>query len=246
MALYKFGKKPAVHDHRTLMMCNYITSVLPPPPSQYNSLDRLNKNLGIADVPTLFPMDGNDQFGDCTMAAAAHAVTNYRGLVRQKFIPATDDVTKQYFDLSGGEDSGLVELDVLKYWYNTGLFGDKIKAFVKLAKRSHSDVKQAIVLFGGAYIGFEVQENAISDFEHHKIWEPGPTDGGGHAVYLIGYNSDGPLVLTWGDIQPASWEWYDQMVDEAYATLPPEAASPEFTPGFDFATLQKDLNIITA
>ena len=49
-------------------------------------------------------------------------------------------------------------------------------------------------------------------------------------------------VLTWGNTQQATWAWWDECVDEAYAILPPEAKKPGFAPGFDLAQLQADLS----
>ena len=80
MTKYRFGKHPPRKDYRTLLMRNY-TSALPAPADKYNVLDVVYKNLGVKDPTTLFPMDGNDQYGDSTIAAAGHAITVYNGLV---------------------------------------------------------------------------------------------------------------------------------------------------------------------
>jgi hypothetical protein len=48
-------------------------------------------------------------------------------------------------------------------------------------------------------------------------------------------------VLTWGNIQKATWAWWDACVDETYAILPLEAKDVQVAPGFDFAQLQADL-----
>ena len=39
----------------------------------------------------------------------------------------------------------------------------------------------------------------------------------------------------------ATWGWWDECVDEAYAILPQEAKDPDFAPGFNIAQLQADL-----
>jgi len=44
--------------------------------------------------------------------------------------------------------------------------------------------------------------------------------------------------------QQATWAWWDECVDEAYAILPPEAEKPGFAPGFDFAQLKADLTAV--
>jgi len=189
----------------------------------------------------LFPMDGNDTYGDCTIAALAHALTTYRALVGQKKILSRAAVVKLYMHLTGGVDSGLNELDVLNYWRQNAVSGDEILAFAAIDPKNHDHVKQALKLFGGVYLGFQVQQNCLQDFEAHKPWTPGPLTNDGHAVYAVAYDANALTVLTWGNTQQATWAWWDECVDEAYAILPPEAKNPGFAPGFDVAELQKDL-----
>ena len=118
MPTYRFGKHPRKSDYRTLRFKNYVTAALPPPPSSLNVLDRVYAKLGTSDPTTLFPLDGNDTLGDCTMAALAHAITTYRGLLGSKDIMSKQAVVKLYLHLTGGVDSGLNELDVLNYWHS--------------------------------------------------------------------------------------------------------------------------------
>jgi hypothetical protein len=105
-------------------------------------------------------------------------------------------------------------------------------------------VKQAIHLFGGVYLGFQVQRHCLEDFNARKPWTPAPLTHDGHAVYAVGYDKHGLTVLTWGSTQKATWEWWDECVDEAYAILPPQAKKADFAPGFDFAQLQSDLQAV--
>jgi len=245
MRTLKFGKAPAQHDERTLKFKKYVKIDLPKPPDAYNSLDRLQEKIKTNDVATLFPMDANDRYGCCVIAGAAHQITNFHGLVGRKEVMSETDVVKIYLELSGGEDNGLVMLSTLKYWRKTGMGDHKLETFTTLEEKDHDDVKRAISMFGGAYLGFNVQDAAISDLEHHRIWTPGPTDGGGHCVVAIAYTPMLIGVLTWGEFQWATWDWWDKMVDESYVLLPPEAKESDFAPGFDYATLQTDLTAIT-
>jgi hypothetical protein len=152
MANYRFGKHPPKTDYRTLRFASYVTAALPPPPPAYSVLDRVFAELGTKDPAALFPMDGNDQYGDCTCAAVAHAITAWRGLVgTKKAIMAEKAVLKLYMHLSGGVDSGLNELDVLNYWRQNAVDGDKILGFASIKPKDHDHVKQAIHLFGGCY-----------------------------------------------------------------------------------------------
>jgi hypothetical protein len=189
-------------------------------------------------------MDDNDQYGDCTIAGISHADTVYKGLIGKKSILSSRKVLKLYLKLTGGEDTGLNELDVLNYWHKNSVNGDKIDAYVSIDHKNHTNIMQAIRLFGGAYIGFQVQENCIQEFDAHEPWTPGTLTQDGHAVYVVAYDNIGVTVLTWGNTQKGTWAWWDECVDEAYAILPPEAENTVFEPGFNFAQLQVDLNLL--
>jgi hypothetical protein len=241
---YRFGKHPPERDYRTLRFSSYLKSSLTAPPASWSTLQQVYKKLKISDPAKLFPMDGNDSLGDCTIAALAHAITLYRGLIGKKTIPNRQTVVKLYMHLTGGVDSGLNELDVLNYWRKNKVDGDEILAFVSVTPHNKTHVQQAIKLFGGVYLGFQVQENCQADFAAHRPWTPGKLTNDGHAVFATDYDAEGVTVLTWGSTQKATWGWWDECVDEAYAILPPEAARTDFAPGFDFKQLKADLNAV--
>ncbi len=246
MDAFRFGKHPPKSDYRTLRLKTYFTSALAAPPASYDVLATVYQKMGISDPAVLFPMDGNDALGDCTICAMAHAVTIYCALVGKKTIPTKTSVTKLYMHLTGGVDSGLNELDVLGYWRKHSFSGDKIQAFATVDPKNHTHVQQAIQLFGGVYLGFQVQENCLDQFRAHQPWTPGPLTHDGHAVYAVGYDASGVTVLTWGSTQKATWAWWDECVDEAYALLPVEAEKPGFAPGFNFAQLKTDLDAVAS
>jgi len=244
MAAYRFGKHPPKVDYRTLRLGNYLTSDLPAPPASYSVLDTVYSDLKQSNPAVLFPMDGNDTIGDCTIAALAHAITVYSGLVKKKTIPTQKLVEKVYYHLTGGVDSGLNVLDVMNYWHTHSVDKEKILAFVAVNTKNHTHVQQAIEIFGGVYLGFQVQANCIQEFDAHQPWTPGPLTNDGHAVYAVGYDAQGLTVLTWGSTQKATWAWWDECVDEAYAILPPQATNASFKPGFNFAQLKADLDAV--
>jgi|SRR5215469_14797065 len=241
MPEYRFGKLPAKLDYRTLRFKDYVTPQLAPPPPTFNVLTRVYVNLKTNDPTTLFPMDGNDTLSDCTIAALAHATTTFNGLLGTKNIMARTDVVKLYTQLTGGQDSGLPELDVLNYWRKHSVDSEKILAYVAIDPKNHTNIQQAIRLFGGVYLGFQVQQDCQKDFQARKPWSPGTLTRDGHAVVAIAYDETGVTVLTWGNTQQATWAWWDECVDEAYALLPQQAKDPKFAPGFNCAQLQKDL-----
>jgi hypothetical protein len=237
----RFGKHPPKIDYRTLRLGNYLKPSLAAPPASFDVLATVYKKLDVSNPTTLFPMDGNDTLGDCTIAALAHADTVFNGLVGKKKILAQQACVKLYMTMTGGVDSGLNELDVLNHWQSQPVNGDKILAFIAIGVKDHVHIQQAIRLFGGVYLGFQVQENAQQEFTARKPWIPAPLTQDGHAVFAVSYDANGVTVLTWGNTQQGTWAWWDECVDEAYAILPPEAKASDFDPGFDFAQLKADL-----
>jgi len=247
MPNYRFGKHPPQIDYRTLRFHSYLAPAIAPPPATYSVLTNSAYPKLKTTAPTkLFPMDGNDTLGDCTIAALAHADTVYHGMLGKVEIMAQPAVVKLYMHLTGGVDSGLNELDVLNYWRQNPVSGDKIITYASLNPKNHTDVQQAIYLFGGVYLGFQVQQNCIQEFDAHQPWTPGPLTNDGHAVYAVAYDQNGVTVLTWGNTQQGTWAWWDECVDEAYAILPPEAEKAGFAPGFNFAQLQADLAAVAS
>jgi hypothetical protein len=247
MPNYRFGKHPPKVDYRTLRLQTYLTPALAPPPPSVDVLARVYQDLKTNDPAALFPMDGNDALGDCTIAAVAHAITVYRALIAsKKVIMSKAAVVKLYMHLTGGVDSGLDEFTVLSYWRKNSVDGDKILAFVSIDPKNQTHVEQAIQLFGGVYLGFQVQQNCIQEFDARQPWTPGPLTNDGHAVYAVGYNQNGVTVLTWGNTQQGTWDWLRECVDEAYAILPPEATKPGFAPGLNIAQLQTDLEAVAS
>ncbi len=242
--MYRFGKNPPKKDYRTLKLSRYFTPDLPPPPPAVSNVDRVIANLGGGTVPALFPMDGNDEWGDCTIAAVAHAITCWHGLIGRHLVPRASTVVKTYFRLSGGVDSGLNMLDVCNYWRKHSISADRILAYASVTPRKHFNVKTAINLFGGLYVGFQCQDRVMEDFDAGIPWTPGRLTNSGHAVYAVDYNEDFVKVLTWGGIQSGTWEWWDECVDEAFAIIPPEARKAPFAPGIDFAALEHDLELV--
>jgi hypothetical protein len=241
MTSYRFGKHPPKRDYRTLRLRDYLSDKMAPPPASVDVLPRVYEKLNVNDPTVLFPMDGNDTLGDCTIAALAHAVTTYCGLIGKKTIMPKQAVVKLYMHLTGGVDSGLNEMDVLGYWKKHSVSGDKILAYTSIDPKNHTHIEQAIQLFGGVYLGFQVQQNCVQEFNAHQPWTPGPLTNDGHAVFATGYDQNGVTVLTWGNTQKATWAWWDECVDEAYAILPPEAVKPDFAPGFNITQLKADL-----
>jgi hypothetical protein len=228
------------------MFRDYLKPGLAAPPAGFGSLTHVLSKLPGETIADLFPMDGNDVLGDCTIAALAHAMTVYRGLIGEKDVMPSALVQGLYFQLTGGQDIGLTVLDVLNYWRQNPVNGESILAYVSIDPQNHEHVQQAIQLFGGVYIGLQVSVDLLKQFNHGSVWTVAPLTQDGHAVFTTGYDQKHMTMLTWGDTQEGTWDWWDESVDEAYAILPVEAQTQGFAAHFNFAQLKADLQLVTS
>lgn len=107
----------------------------------------------------MWPMLGNNQYGDCAFAGALHLDQAWSDNAGKPFVPTDAQALAAYSAVCGfspadpATDRGAVLLDVLNYWRQTGIAGRKILAYVSVNMRNPAEVKQAINLFGGLYIG---------------------------------------------------------------------------------------------
>jgi hypothetical protein len=185
----KLGKNAVRHDPLTLLMSNYATAALPVPPSSADLSQKVGANWGMMD---------NDKIGDCTCAAAGHCIMEWTANAQAKMVtPTVAQIVAAYSAITGynpktgANDNGAVELDVLKYWRNTGIARHKIGAFVSLEPSNHNHVMDAVYIFEGCYIGLQLPISA----QGQTVWTvppqgtsgPGaPGSWGGHAVPVRG------------------------------------------------------------
>lgn len=243
--MLRFGKLAPILDPKTPKFSAYMAPTLPPPPPAFSVLALVAANLRRNDTANLFPMDGNDAVGDCTIAGLAHAQTLWRGLTKALCIWGEGDILNFYYAMTGGQDSGLACLSVLQEWHRRPINHDRILGYAAVDPKNHQHVMQALHLFGGLYLGFTVTGDCIRQFENGMPWTPGTLTDEGHCVVADGYDAQGLDLLTWGSRQRGTWAWWDQGVDECYAVVPPEAANPNFAPGYNVATLVRDLEAVT-
>jgi hypothetical protein len=243
----KLGKLPPRRDERTLKMSKYLTpALLPPPAAVYWS----------KGFPS-WSMFLNDQLGDCTIAAVGHAIQTWRINLGKNVnlakvtLPDTAILSayEQWCGYVNGDpstDNGGVELDVLNDWRQQGIAGDKILAYADPDPANALHVKQAIYLFGGIYIGFNVPQSAMDQNAAGQPWTVVANDGGivgGHAVWCPDYAAFGPWCITWGMRQSMSWDFFLKYVDESHCLLSLDwINSGNMSPaGVNLTALQADL-----
>jgi len=174
-------------------------------------------------------MLGNDAAGDCTIAAFAHAVMCWAANNGRVFLPTADQAIAEYSRLSGYDpakpetDTGLVELDVLKEARTNGLFGRQIGAFAQVDFETNrlQEVKQAINLFGGVYVGAQIYASAEAEFNSGHPWETIFCHGafkGSHAFTIVDYNDETQqaAVVTWGKLHLVSYAWLLKFLQEVW------------------------------
>lgn len=238
----KLGRLPVKHDPRTFQAAKYMEAVSPPPvSSDWDS-----------PVPR-WNMFKNDTIGDCTFAACGHLVQNWTFNATANEITISDtDIIKGYSAVSGydpqtgANDNGCNELDVLNYVRKTGIAGHKFQAYVQLDVTNINQIKQAINLFGGVYIGINMPISAQSQVG--GLWDAAsgangqPGSWGGHAIHVGKYNASEMEGVTWGDLQRISYAFWNKYVEEAYAIVSLDFFNGGKDPqGFDITTLENDL-----
>ncbi len=251
MADLRLGKLPPKLDSRTLRLADYVNfAALPPPLPVLDLTTHINP-------PLVWPMDGNDRLGDCTIAAFAHMTQLWTAMSLRPKNPTERSIENLYYAIGRTEnpgqtkpDNGLAMLDVCNWMTRHSLATEKVAVYVKADLHNHDHIKQAVGLFGGVYIGFGIAnaQQTFSEFNNRQDWTPQfGTVTEGHAVNIVSYDALGVECISWGRTQRGTWEWWDAMVDEAYAILPASWKVKGRIPnGLDFGTLQVDLAAIRA
>jgi hypothetical protein len=231
----KLGRLAKKTDERTLQFAKYLKTDLPTAPAN------VDYSANIADWGMMF----NDQYGDCTIAAIGHLIEAWtKG---QTIIP-DKDILNFYFAITGGQDTGCNELDVLNAWANAGLDSDKIGAFAQVTPTNLDEVKQGIYLFNGLYIGVNLPQSAEDQFQAGENWTVSGDNTiiGGHAVILVGYDTDYVYLVTWGQLVKATWDWFTTYTEESYVLIDNDYFTGAKTAeGFDLDTLIGDLVAIS-
>lgn len=224
-------------DVRTLHLTKYLERLPAPPPSITHS-GRITAPLG---------MMGNDQYGDCVVAAAGHMRLGWEANAgAAQLVPTDAQIIAAYLAVSGGQDTGLYPIDWLNYWRKTGLAGDKIEGFAATDAGNLLQAKLAIQIFGSHFIGMSLPDtNTFGPWNvASPTWAPDPNNG--HMVCLLDYDDASKMFMavSWGELMLMSYGWFAKYCDEAYAVLDDIEliASSGLTPeGFNLAQLQDDI-----
>lgn len=220
-AALKLGKLPARYDRRTLRLSDYFTASVQSPPSQGHWGNHVE-----------FPMDGNDNFGDCVEAEYDHQCSVWFAHTGRKWVSSTTACLQAYTDLTGfneldpSTDRGTDMLSANRYWVSTGLQGVKVDAFASVDPLNDFEVQTSIAFYASLSIGLQLPLSAQAQTGNGP-WtvtsgpDARPGSWGGHNVLVTGYNvpRDALWVATWGTLQLMTWDFLHTYCDEAYVML---------------------------
>jgi hypothetical protein len=259
VSTFKLGKRHARHDPRVPMLTKYLpVKSLPPPPP------RVDWYSEIAEWGVM----KNDALSDCTCAAVAHVIlqwTTYASPDPSEGRRLSDEDVVDLYEAVGGynpadesTDQGAVEVDVLNYWLNEGVYGDRLAGYASLEVGNINEIKDAINWFGNVYVGLLLPVTA----QTQTVWSvaPGGVNGpgargswGGHAVPVVGYDERGLICVTWGALRRMTYEFWSAYCDEAYALLSTDfikaagtSTSASSPGGLSWEELQADMQALKA
>jgi hypothetical protein len=180
-------------------------------------------------------MLANDEYGDCAWAALLHAVQLWTANAGTEIVPDTACALDDYSGQTGFQpgppvvnDNGAVLLDALQYWMHTGIAIatngtlDRLDSYAVIEPADINGLKRAIADFGCCLLGVDLPQSAEDQTEAGMPWallNPPDTPIGGHAILAVAYDADGFDVITWGQVQRVTWDWWATYGSEAYALL---------------------------
>jgi hypothetical protein len=250
MSDLKLGKLPATPDAVKLKLATY-EKVLPKIPSTFGHEVLMHGDVG---------MFGNDKYGDCVFAGAAHEVMLLNREVSKEVTFTDQAVLSDYSAVTGFDpsnpatDQGTDMSIAAAYRRKTGIVDANnqrhtVAAYLALEAGNLEQLDAAAYLFGAVGVGIQFPGSAMDQFNAGKPWSivRGADIEGGHYVPLIAKRSH-YYVVTWGRVQEVTAGFLRKYMDEAIVYLSHEflsgaGVSPE---GFKLADLQADLAAVTS
>ena len=193
-------------------------------------------------------MAGNDRFGDCVYAAAAHLIELWTANATRERVPSDSEVVDLYLRREGG-NNGAALGEVLPAWQKEGLWGDRIGAYVAIDAWNTQQLLQGVWLFGGLFCGMWLPTGWADDLSGWTVANRGRGYVGGHCVDLCAYDQTAQRfgVYTWGRRVPLDFSAVVGELDEVYAILSPDWYEPGKCPnGLDVERLRADLAALQA
>lgn len=244
---YKLGKLPATPNRVAFKLSQFANSdVLPTPPASHN-------NTALVTAP--WGMLGNDQYGCCVFAGAAHETMLWNSEAKNIVEFSDHAVLSDYTTVTGFNpnepwtDAGTNMSDAAEYRRRTGVIDangnrHKVAAYLAIEPGNLDELKLANFLFGAVGIGIVVTSAQQDQFAAGQPWDVDENSQieGGHYVPIVAYDADFFYVVTWGQIQKATYNFIQKQMDEGLVYLSEEAlTASKSLEGFDDTTLKQYL-----
>ncbi len=251
MAL-KFGKTPAREGAVLLSFRKYANfSRLPTPPAEFGH-DRLVKQP--------WGMLGNDQYGCCVWAGAAHETMLWNAERDVTIDFTTKGVLSDYSAVTGfspndpNTDNGTDMVEAAKYRQKAGIIGagghrHKIGAYLALTQGDIEEHLVAAFVFAAVGFGLTVPNTAEEQFQDGQPWAvtPGSTIVGSHYAPIFARRNGMFVASTWASEEPMTDAFFKANNDESLVYLSDEMLRGGKTPdGFDLDQLNADLKALAA
>jgi hypothetical protein len=256
---YKYGRR-APKNAPALKFRSFLASTAPAYPPHEDYLGKL----------TGWQMLGNDVAGDCNAVTWANMRRLVTATLTTENYPTQDQVWQFYetqnpkFNPTGTKetdgpesqyDQGMDVQTGLEYLHaNGGPDGVKAVAFAQVDHANLGEVKAALAIFGGLWLGIEVLDANQDEFGKGEAWtnvKGSPIDGG-HAILGGGYTTSDIKFITWAkETEFAKSFWNGQvqggpLVQEAWVVIWPEhLGTTGFEQGIDQAKLAADYQALT-
>lgn len=245
--MLKLGKKPAREGAVRLRLRDYVDlSRLPTPPAEFGHDRLVTKPLG---------MLGNDSWGDCVWAGAAHETMLWNREAGKDVTFTTACVLSDYSSVTGfnqsdpSTDNGTDIQAAAAYRQKTGVLDangsrHKIGAYLSIEAGNVAEHLVACYVFSVVGVGIIVTQSAMGQFNNGQPWSPisGSPIEGGHYVPMVARRGGMCIFETWGTEQPATDAFISASNDESIVYLSPEMLSGgKSLEGFDLDHLKADM-----
>jgi hypothetical protein len=253
MSDLKLGKMPAAPRPTDFKFADFAAAItLPNVPSRF----------GHGTAFSNWGMLGNDRYGDCVWAGAAHEHMLINKVVHNVDVKFDDQhVLGDYSAATGFNpndpqtDNGTDVHVALSYRRKTGIADasgkrHQIGAYVSLDAKNWQHLEQAAYIFGAVGIGMQFPSSAMDQFNAGQIWDvvPGAKIEGGHYVPIVGsVQASGQVTaITWGKHQALTKAFYEEYNDEAWTYVTNEELNTdgEGLHGFDIQKLNTYLTAL--
>lgn len=219
----KFGRispKVLPNDRTDLLhFAAFLKPQLKPPPTTCN----WNK------AGLVYPMSLNDELGDCGPAACAHQIQAWTANTQASAKVLTDaEVLACYEAVSGyngtpATDVGVNLETLMMYWKDTGIGGNKILASASVDPAMLANIQWAVIVFGGVQLGINLPQSALDETDANQPWTvvKGSPIVGGHDVAAIGFDPEGFVAISWGQLVKITYAFVAKYVEEIWCVVDP-------------------------